>query len=631
MNKVTIRFNFNINLNKLPIPKRLKLQMHGIMQEIKRKSASGDCIFRGETRHYNCNQVSSTLYRKCKGISVKTVGNNDMEIIQSNLLYSAMMHDMNDPAKEEKRPELYKHDDTRMDNNFIEKNFEVLTEIQHWGGSTNLIDFTEDFRIALFFACDGDYNKDGRIIIKSRSSVQGLIRKPEEPRHRVESQKSVFISPPKGFIKLDQNSVVNISKELKKVVLKLLALQDPPIIEETIYGDLHGFIKMEDRYLQASVYLHRALVFEKKADDTQSNKSKHFFLEKAIKLYEESIAKFPSFQKHHFRCARLYGMLGKFEEAKRCAKEATEWWPYDHQAFGLLGKCYFDSDDIEMAILNFNESIQLNKDYTDGYIMRGDAYSRNNNHEQAINDYNKVIELEPNDHRAYTNRAVAYLKKEDPDQAIKDSTKSLQIKPDNIYAITNRGSAYLQKDEFDLAIEDLTAATKLDLCNFTVFAHRGYAYLCKADCENNAHDYDNSAHDFHKALELETSYHVAHLYLGNIYAHKEALDLAVRHYGKLIDIGNDWDASNAHLFIIPNAKMKALTKKQLETEGYGRRAEVYLRMKKWKYARADLISAQKLGAKPDGFKNAHSSVENFEKKYGVMIPKDLAELLLPIA
>ena len=30
MNKVTIRFNFNIDLNKLPVPERLKLQIHGI-------------------------------------------------------------------------------------------------------------------------------------------------------------------------------------------------------------------------------------------------------------------------------------------------------------------------------------------------------------------------------------------------------------------------------------------------------------------------------------------------------------------------------------------------------------------------------------------------------------------------
>ena len=44
--------------------------------------------------------------------------------------------------------------------------FEILTEIQHYGGKTNLIDFTTDYFIALFFACDGHHDKKGRIILQ---------------------------------------------------------------------------------------------------------------------------------------------------------------------------------------------------------------------------------------------------------------------------------------------------------------------------------------------------------------------------------------------------------------------------------------------------------------------------------
>ena len=31
----------------------------------------------------------------------------------------------------------------------------ILTQLQHYESQTNLIDFTTDFNIALFFACDG--------------------------------------------------------------------------------------------------------------------------------------------------------------------------------------------------------------------------------------------------------------------------------------------------------------------------------------------------------------------------------------------------------------------------------------------------------------------------------------------
>ena len=42
-----------------------------------------------------------------------------------------------------------------------ETDVEILAEeLQHYGGKTNLIDFTSDYNIALFFACDGSYNEE---------------------------------------------------------------------------------------------------------------------------------------------------------------------------------------------------------------------------------------------------------------------------------------------------------------------------------------------------------------------------------------------------------------------------------------------------------------------------------------
>ena len=74
--------------------------------------------------------------------------------------------------------------------------FEILTEIQHYGGKTNLIDFTTDYLIALFFACDGHHEKKGRIILQRTEKIQDIIERPRNPRHRIIAQKSVFVRPP---------------------------------------------------------------------------------------------------------------------------------------------------------------------------------------------------------------------------------------------------------------------------------------------------------------------------------------------------------------------------------------------------------------------------------------------------
>ena len=81
---------------------------------------------------------------------------------------------------------------------------EILIEIQHYGGRTNLIDFTTDHLIALFFACDGAPDKDGRVIRQKTETIKDLIKHPRNPRHRIKAQKTVFVIPPNGFVEPGQ-------------------------------------------------------------------------------------------------------------------------------------------------------------------------------------------------------------------------------------------------------------------------------------------------------------------------------------------------------------------------------------------------------------------------------------------
>ena len=44
-------------------------------------------------------------------------------------------------------------------------NVEVLTDLRHFGGHTTLIDFSRDMMVALFFACKGDLESRGQLIV----------------------------------------------------------------------------------------------------------------------------------------------------------------------------------------------------------------------------------------------------------------------------------------------------------------------------------------------------------------------------------------------------------------------------------------------------------------------------------
>ena len=188
-----------------------------IIGRIAETTADGDFIYRGEPQHYE--KVSSSLWRECE--DVLGTEEFDIEAIQKRML---------EASKD------YTHE---------EGDFEILTELQHYGGHTNLIDFTTDNHIALFFACDGSPDKPGRIILFQRTeeiNEEYKIKEPQNPRNRVIAQKSIFVQPPKGFLDLKKYEVIDIPRSLKEPILDHLQKQHG-ISTQTVYNDLHGFIR----------------------------------------------------------------------------------------------------------------------------------------------------------------------------------------------------------------------------------------------------------------------------------------------------------------------------------------------------------------------------------------------------
>ena len=210
-------------------------------------------IYRGEPECYE--EVSSKLWRDYK----PCVNHHsfDIKAIQDEMVNAAKKHDVT----------LAKSNIT-IDSKFVNENFkatadavnimldvnrkyedlEILTKIQHYGGSTNLIDFTKDYFVALFFACNSSLNKPGRLISLNaeKTPIRRWIKKPRHPEQRVIAQKSVFIEPPKGFIEQRLYHECLIPSDCKPDILEYLRLFHN-ISPETIYNDLHGFIHLQSK------------------------------------------------------------------------------------------------------------------------------------------------------------------------------------------------------------------------------------------------------------------------------------------------------------------------------------------------------------------------------------------------
>ena len=268
-----------------------------IINEIKMKSSDGDYIYRGE-RQPHC-KISSALYREYfdnEDINVD-FESFDLRAVQRGMLNVAKKHVGEPPqglfedfADRPIRRRLFANVQQRSILNSDE--LEILTELQHYGGTTNLIDFTTDYLIAIFFACAGDLTEaeDGRVILlkKTEAIEKQMIVRPQNPRHRVIAQKSIFLYPPDGFIEVPEDNIVYIPVDLKQPMQKYLRKYHD-ISSETIYNDIHGFITNQNIHQRASKALYLGLTFQYRGYHTEPGAEKQQAYKDAIAHYDRAI------------------------------------------------------------------------------------------------------------------------------------------------------------------------------------------------------------------------------------------------------------------------------------------------------------------------------------------------------
>ncbi len=215
-----------------------------IIREVAEKSTSDNYIYRGEPRRHR--KVSSSLWRECKR-KMRTE-DFDIQAIEGLILDSAKNYT---PEQEE---------------------IEIWAELQHYGGHTNLIDFTTDNHTALFFACDRFFDKPGRVIFlgEGAQNENRVEKKPQNPRNRIIVQKSVFIRPPTGYVEPDD--IITIPAHLKQPILSYLE-KHHRISNETIYNDLHGFIRNQDMHQIACIEFYDGSIQQQTGDPENEDTS----------------------------------------------------------------------------------------------------------------------------------------------------------------------------------------------------------------------------------------------------------------------------------------------------------------------------------------------------------------------
>ena len=542
-----------------------------IIGVIKEKSAGGDYIFRGERESYG--EVVSGLYREFIAVGSENFNIADLQT------------EFVDAARE--------YTDKTED-------FEILTELHYYGGKTNLIDFTTDYHVALFFACYGSPGADGRVIVLQKTeAVKEIVKSPRNQEPRVNTQKSVFVQPPKGYLE-QEYEVVQIPKNLKLAMLRYLRSDlDYEISPRIIYNnDIHGFI-YQNAFRMAYREFYAGLTAEDKANASETPEKRA--------AYEEAIKHYTNALKQDLQLAEVYNNRGityckidEYDKALDDFNTAIELNPDDFIAYNNRGNVYRRKGEINNAIGDFNTALTLKPDYAEAYHNRSNVYSNEGSFDRALKDLNKAIELDSRFAAAYNSRGSVYHKTGELEKAIADFNKAIELNPDYANAYYNRGNLYGKAGDVGKAIEDLSKAIKLKPDYADAYYDRGVAYG-----KNRA--FDRAIADYTKAIELSSdNTNKAYCNRGAAYFCTGEFDLAIEDYTTALGI-------NPH-----------------DTLVYFNRALVWLCLQNWDKAKEDLVAAEIRGLDvSELFHTLYKSVADFERIIDAKLPADIKAMLAP--
>lgn len=429
-----------------------------LLQGIRKKSSQGEYVYRGEPKKHD--KIVSTLYRiYAEKIDAEYF---DIQIAQKEMLEQVKEYtDFTDET-------------------------DVLTELQHYGGKTNLIDFTTDYLIALFFACDGSPDKDGRVILLNRESNKERITSPKKNQNnRVISQKSIFFQPPKGYLDEEDYAVIPIPKEMKQPVLHYLRKYHG-IMTHTIYNDIFGYIKNQEKHQSAYAEFYIGLTFQEKGE-----------YEEAIKHYDQAIRINPQDATAYNNRGIATDALGRHGQAIADFDQAIRINPQRTQAYNNRGSAKSELGRHEEAIVDYNQAIRINPQYAKAYYNRGNAKHALGQHHDAIADYDQAIHIKPQFAEAYYGRGNAKFALGRHDQAIADYDQAIRINPQYTQAYNNRGTAKSALLRYEEAIADYNEAVHIN-------PQIAKAYYGRGNIHKAIEEYEKARADFQCAFELAT-------------------------------------------------------------------------------------------------------------------------------
>jgi tetratricopeptide (TPR) repeat protein len=150
---------------------------------------------------------------------------------------------------------------------------------------------------------------------------------------------------------------------------------------------------------------------------------------------------------------------GQLEEALEDYTESIELNPSDPDVFYNRGVVEQSLGEIDAAIADYDAAIKLKPRFAQAFNNRGVMHRLKKDYVAALKDFDEALRLEPRHAGAYNNRCTLRAITGQLNEAVIDCDESLKIRA-SADALASRGLANLKLGQLDAAIRDYDAALK---------------------------------------------------------------------------------------------------------------------------------------------------------------------------
>lgn len=156
--------------------------------------------------------------------------------------------------------------------------------------------------------------------------------------------------------------------------------------------------------------------------------------------------------------------------------------------------------EVDRAIQDLDEALQLDPRYTPAFLARGEAHARAGRHARALEDYAVYITAAPEDAYARFRRGLSFSRLNQNENAIGEFGEAIRLDARLVSAYLERGRLYATAGQHDRAIVDFGEA--VGLAPRFAPAHNELAWLLATSSREHLRDGRRAVEHARTAAEL---------------------------------------------------------------------------------------------------------------------------------